>query len=381
MRIDQLLPDFGKHDAIGNHVLETRRLLRSAGYASDIYAGRIDGRLRSEARPFGDLAGSSRLPDAVIYHDSTDSDMASWLVDRGGEGLEVLTYYHNITPAEFFSRWEPRIAARLRQARSELASLAPHVSLAMAASSYNESDLDALGYANTVVVPLLVDLSNLHVEADSKTASRLARAREAGGGAHWLFVGRIAPNKCQHDVVAAFALYRRLIDPRARLTFVGSPSSMRYLGAVRRLAVALGVEDAVEHVTDVSAASLLVYYRDADVFVCLSEHEGFCVPILEAMDCGLPVVAFAAAAVPETLGASGFLLEDKDPILVACAVERLLADQDLRHRIVAAGTDRAAQLSLAHNSRAFLDTLETWLSGPSRRASPEATFASKVKLT
>ena len=343
------------YDAIGAHVLEVRRVLREAGYDSEIWADRIDERLSGQALPYREYPHQRR--GALIYQTSTDSDMASWVEDKASAGFRIASNYHNITPAEYFRRWEPSIGRKLEVAREQLVRLAPSTELGLAVSHFNESELQAAGYRRTVVAPLLVDLASLNEPADG----RLLRRLKESPGTRWLFVGRIAPNKCQHDVVAAFAIYRRLFDPKATLTLVGSPSSYRYLRAVHRLAADIGVSESVDFVSNLGARQLVANYGAADVFTCLSEHEGFCVPLLESMALGLPVVAYDAGAVTETLAGSGVILESKDPLEVAVRVHGLLVDGDLRSRNVEAGRVRAKELSLESTAPRFLQEISDWL--------------------
>jgi glycosyltransferase involved in cell wall biosynthesis len=372
VRIDQFVPTFVKHDAISNHVLQVRRALREAGYDSDVYAENLDPRLAREARPYADCDPTPDAGRVILYHGSTDSPMAAWLEAAGAAGQRLAGDYHNITPSRYFARWEPVAARSMARARQELARLAPLTGLAVADSAFNRAELDEMGYRRTAVCPLLVDLEEYHQEPDPKLAARLRRRREGLGtlGRHWLFVGRIAPNKCQHDVIAAFAIYRRLFDPEAHLTLVGGPTSLRYLRAVDQMTAQLELGDHVEIRSDVPFTQIIAYFSDADVLVCLSEHEGFCVPILEAMELGLPVVAYQAAAVTDTVGSAGVLLDDKDPLVVACAVDDLLGDAARRANLVAAGRARAAEFSLESAARCFLYTLTTWLAethpGPER---------------
>ncbi len=357
MRVDQYLPDFAPHDAIGRHVLEARRVLRNAGYESDIWADVIHGPLAAEARSYRDHPAPRPGGGAVmLYHASTYSDMAGWLLTRAAAGDRVLSYYHNITPAQYFARWEPVAAAGCDKARAELASLAPVTELALAASGYNEAELIEVGYRSTVTSPLLVDLDDYHAAPDARAVDRLRRQQD-GGGARWLFVGRLAPNKCQHDVIGAFALYRRAFDPGARLTLVGSPASARYLGALQALVAQLDLGDSVELPGSVPFGELLACFAVADCFVCASEHEGFCVPLIEAMELGVPVVAYGAAAIPETVGDAAVVVDDKDPLTMAVAVDALLADADRRTSLVGAGRARAESFSLPRSSARFLDNL------------------------
>lgn len=361
MRVDQYLPDFAPHDAIGNHVFQARQVLRSAGFESDIWADVIHPPMADHARPYRQAPPPGG--GVALYHASTYSDMAPWLEQRASAGQRLLGYYHNITPAEYFCRWEPAAAAGCARARQELTLLAPYTELAMAASDYSQGELVAAGYARTLTSPLLVDLDAYHAPPAPRALERLRRQRE-GGGARWLFVGRLAPNKCQHDVIGAFAAYRRAVDPRARLVLAGSVTSPRYLRALQKLVAELDLGASVDLPGSVPFAELLAHFAVADVFVCCSEHEGFCVPVIEAMELGVPVVAYAAAAVPETLGGAGVLLDDKDPLTVAGAVHALLSCADRRESVVAAGRQRAASFSLANTSSQFLGHIQAHLAGP-----------------
>lgn len=356
-RIDQFLPGFAPHDAIGSNALQIRRVLRDAGIQSDIWAEDIHSPMQQHARPYADY-GRAPAADALLYHASTGSGMADYLARRP-EPLFI--EYHNITPASYFARWEPVAAAAMTDAREQLRRLAGRVSLGLAVSSFNEAELIDIGYHPTGVVPLLIDFEEYEQEPSARTLARLKRSRS--GGSRWLFVGRVAPNKCQHDLIGALAAYRHLFDPRATLTLVGGMTSRLYFRSLEKLAVELGVAGAVDFADSVSFGDLLAYYRTADVFVCLSEHEGVGVPLLEAMHFGLPVVAGAAAALPETVADAGVLLPDKDPVVVACAVHRVLTDANLRSALLEAGRARVEEYSLPRTGKRFLDTIVPAVTG------------------
>ena len=183
---------------------------------------------------------------------------------------------------------------------------------------------------------------------------------EIPGGAETaarLLATRLAPHKAQHDIVKAFAAYRRFHNPDAHLYLVGGGPEDSYAHTLRRFVHGLGLDDAVTLTGGVSPADLVAYYRAADVFVVCSEHEGFCVPLLEAMYHRVPIVAFAAGAVPETLGDAGLLLEVKDPCTVAAAVDRVAGDAALRGQLVAAGTRRAREFDISRTGPAFVDAV------------------------
>ncbi len=355
--VHQFLSTFAGRDAIGMHTLRLRKLLRDAGFQSDIYAIDAHADVRGQAldpRTFGDRVRGS-VDRWILYHFSIGSP----LFDRVRElDVPLALDYHNITDAKYFWRWEPRAATSMMEGRRQLAVAAPAVRFALADSAYNEHELLQLDCPRTAVAPILIDFTDYDGAPDAALMARRERAR-AGGGADWLTVGRIAPNKCQHDVLAAFAVYRRVHDPRARLTLVGGQSAGLYWRALHSLAEDLNISAAITFTDVVSHAELLAYYRSADVFVLLSEHEGFNVPVLEAMHFGVPVVAYASSAVPDTVGDGGLVLTDKDPVVVAGAVERLRSDASLRHALVEAGRKRVSHYSIERTGPQLLDTLCT----------------------
>jgi glycosyltransferase involved in cell wall biosynthesis len=342
--------------AVGQHTLEVQRTLRAAGVSSEIFTELLHPSMEGRARTYteyGTPAWPARPDDTLLYQFAIGSVVASFLRSRTERtGL----HHHNLTPPEMLAGWEPQVVPGLRWGRRQLVELASSVDFALAVSAFNRADLRDSGYRDVEVVPILLDLDAFDREV---VAARLARleADKAVGGADLLFVGRIAPNKCQHDLVKALVAYRRSVDPRARLRLVGGSSSERYLDAIRAFARGAGVADAVDLAGSVSAGELAAYYRTADVFVSASEHEGFCVPLLEAMHHRVPIVAFAAAAIPETLAGAGVLVTSKAPAELAAAIGVIVHDDEHRRRLVAAGTRRLADFSLERTRRRLLDAL------------------------
>ena len=356
--VHQFVPTF-EPGAVGGHALQVRRLLLDRGLGSEIYAehlrmpGEVRGRRYTEYRG-GPWRG--RDGTVLLYHMAIGSTVADFVQARH-EPLAV--DHHNITPPSFFARWQPELVHGVAWGQDQLARLAGRAAFGVADSAFNCAELDAAGYRRTGVAPLLVDLSSLDSAADEAVLGRLLE--EKAGAGMWLFVGRIAPNKCQHDVLKAFAAYRRMYDPEAKLYLVGGSASRTYWSALEGYAVALGLLDAVRLTGPVPAGTLAAHYRAADVFVCLSEHEGFCIPILEAWSHRVPVVAYAAAAVPETVADGGVLLERKDPSVVAAAAHRVMADRSLRDGLVEAGSARLTEFSLDRTRSCFLQSLEDGL--------------------
>jgi len=353
--IHQFLSTFAGRDAIGAHTLRLRRLLREAGFRSDIYAVDTHDDVRTEAldaAAFTRRTGETSDP-WILYHFSIGHP----LFDRvRGLDAQLALDYHNVTDAKYFWRWEPRAATTMLEGRRQLAVAAPAVRFGVADSEFNKRELDALGCPRTAVAPILFDFREYDAAPDAGLLAARRRAR-AAGGLDWLAVGRIAPNKCVHDVVLAFATYRKIHDPRARLTLVGGQSAGLYWRALHTLVAELDIADAVTFTDVVTRAELFACYRTADVLLCLSEHEGFNMPVVEAMHFDVPVVAYAAAAVPDTVADAGLLLTDKDPLVVATAVERLRSDPSLRQGLVEAGRKRAEHFSIERTGPHWIDTL------------------------
>jgi glycosyltransferase involved in cell wall biosynthesis len=359
--IHQFVPTLAPRDAVSIHYLAVQRALLDAGYRSEIYAYEAKEELRKQARPYRDFTGGQGdEPTWILYHSSVGSPVAEFVAERSEP---LIIDYHNITPSSFFQAWEPSVVGVLNLGRRQLARLAPRAVLGLADSTFNAQELARLGTPTTKVVPIMLDVARLDRNPDPEVVARIEKAR-AAGGADWLFVGRMAPNKAQHDIVKAFAAYRRFHDPDARLHLVGGSTSHRYETTLREFIEALDLERTVDITGPVSPAALSAYYESCDVFVACSDHEGFLVPLLESMHHRLPVVAFASSAIPETLGNAGLLLDTKDPVTVAAAVDRVLSDPVLREAMLRAGAERLDFFDVARSRRKLLDALAPVVDAP-----------------
>ncbi|MHB8287711.1 MAG: glycosyltransferase family 4 protein [Acidimicrobiales bacterium] len=316
MGVHQFLATLLPGDATGQHAFGIRRCLRDAGWRSEIFAEAVHDDLVGEARYFTDYAATASPGDVLIYQMTTATPVSAFLAARKEP---LIVDYHNITPPELYEPWEPAVAQRNRYAREELAQLAQRSAVGVGDSEFNRSELEDVGFKRTGVLPLLIDLNRLDA-ADTEALAELQR-HKLSGGTDLLFVGRLVPNKAQHDLVKALWVYRRYFDPDARLWLLGRPSCAPYASALASLVADLGLGDAVQFRLEASDAVLAAYYRAADLFVCASEHEGFCIPILEAMHSKLPVVAYASSAIPETLQDAGVLLESKSAAMMAAAFD------------------------------------------------------------
>jgi L-malate glycosyltransferase len=350
--VHQFVPALLPRDATGDHTLALRDTLRATGWESDIYVEAAHDELSAESSYFERYPARARPDDVLLYQVSTASPVADFLA---GRPETLVLDYHNITPPSFYEGWEDHTADKVALARSQVAELAPLAALGIADSSFNAAELTRLGCRSTAVVPLLVEMDAGRAVVDHAELARLGA--DHGSSTVLLFVGRLSPNKAQHHLVEALWLYRRWHDPDAVLHLVGPAVTRSYVDAVFAFADELGLAGAVRHGEDLTDGELGAWYADADVFVCLSDHEGFCIPLLEAMRSGLPIVAFAAGAVPETLGEAGILLDSKRPGVVASAVHRVRRDAGLVDGLTAAGHRRLESFSLARTRARFVDVL------------------------
>lgn len=350
--IHQFVPTLLKSDAVGSHVLEIAKVFEANGIESEIFVNQPQDDHVGIAHLYSDYPRMRKDGDILLYHVASASPMADFLASRKER---IMIDYHNITPAHFFRGWDDRTSDILDLARMQLQRLSDITSFAMADSEFNRNELDELGFSETAVVPILFGQDN--VLANTSPIQIVERVDHAGRGPTWLFVGRITPCKAQHNLIAAFAAYRSTYAKNAKLILVGKPSPQSYFDALGSLAEELDVADSVMLTNGVSAEQLQVYYAEADVFVSLSEHEGFCVPLLEAMHQGLPVVALASSAVPETLGNSGLLLERSDPFEVAAAVDLILSDLQIQSELLGRSRTRMSELSLEKSTQSLLSAL------------------------
>jgi glycosyltransferase involved in cell wall biosynthesis len=341
--VHQFVPTLNPRDATGSHTLLMRDILRSAGWRSEVFAEAIHDDLASEAFKHWMYPDHAAEGDVAIYQFSTSSVVASFLAERS---LPLILDFHNFTAPEHFEGWEPRTAERAARACDDLALLAPRAALGLADSRFNEAGLRRAGCQRTEVIPVLVDYQRVAAAPDPRVAAELAATKAGGGGgADILFVGRIVPSKAQHELIKALWAYRRLYDPAARLHLVGGTSSFGYLKALRAYVHDLGLSGAVRITGEVSDPALAAYFGAADAYLSLSVHEGFGVPLVEAMTAGVPIVARRAGAIAETVGGGALLLEAGDPSYVAAALHRVLSDAGLRQSLQAAGNRRLPELS------------------------------------
>lgn len=334
--VHQFVPMLHRDDAVGRHTLRLRDVLVARGIESRIYVEMVDPETEAESSLFPRYADQARRGDVLLYQFATASAMAPWLAERR-ETLVV--NYHNVTPPEYYAAWNNPMARHQLRALHERASLAPRTSLAIAVSAFNEAELRTAGYARTAVVPPAAVAPTSGVEVRGA-------AVPSDGGARWICVGRVAPNKGIELALMALLVARAHHDPGATLQVVGRPVVPAYSRALERFVDELGIRDAVTFRGGISDADLVAAMAASDLLVMGSRHEGFGVPVIEAMTMGLPVVANREGALPEIVGDAGLLVDATDPYALAEAAARVVSNGELRRSLAEAGSKRVKEFDL-----------------------------------
>ncbi len=362
--IHQVLATLGYGDAIGHEVLGIQRVLRNAGYHSEIFVQTADSRLEHLTQDYRDLGDASHPDNILIHHfsiGSRASRLAYALPDR------MVLVYHNITPPEYFVDVNKELVRLCFRGRRELALYKSRCDLALGDSDYNRQELEALGFSPTGVLDVVPDFDHLKGPADYTFAGAFD-----DDWVNLLFVGRVIPNKRLEDVIRFFHAYKTYFNPKSRLLLVGAHSGFeRYLTMLHNFIARVGAADVhlIGHVTN---EELTAYYELADAFVCASEHEGFCVPLVESFHMGVPVLAYAATAVPSTMDGAGVLYTDKNPMHVAGLINAVVDDPDIASQIVAGQYAALDRLAAKDFGGTLLRHIDTVLAAPRREHPPVA---------
>lgn len=327
MKVIQVLPTLAYGDAIGNDTLALKKVIANMGYKTGIYAASVAPPLTKK-----DGLNIKKMPklsdeDVIIYHLSTGSELNYKIAEYPGKKIVM---YHNVTPPHFFEANNEYIYNINTQALEGVKHLSDKADYCLAVSDFNKKDLEQMGYNCPIdVLPILIPFEDY-----KKTPDQTIIDRYSDGVTNIVFTGRISPNKKQEDVIRAFYCYKKYYDSTARLFLVGSYSGEDiYYKRLKKYVKELGVKD-VYFTGHIKFNQILSYYKIADIFLCMSEHEGFCVPLVEAMFFDVPIVAYNSTAIPSTLGGSGVLLEEKDPILVAKMMDVLMHNDNLKQAIL-----------------------------------------------
>jgi glycosyltransferase involved in cell wall biosynthesis len=350
--VHQVLVTASPGDAITNMARSLRRVFRQLG-PSEIYAWRIDPTLYGEVRPLVEYRGGRRDSLLVFHAAIGEPPVHDFLLTRDEP---LVLWYHNVTPPEYFAPYDPHFAGLLELGRDEIDLLRPRVARAVADSAYNARELEAMGYRDVLVVPPVRDLSRLSARAPHPAAARELETLESP---IILCVAQLMPHKRPDFLVEMMYIAQTYQGMRGSLLFVGHQRLRQYANAVRQQVAELNLPR-VYLLGAVSEGDLCAIYRAATVVVSASEHEGFCLPLVEAMTFEKPIIARGCAAIPETVGDAGLLLAPQHgPTMFAEATAELLANNALREYLVRRGKERVAELQSARSDDAILDLVRS----------------------
>jgi glycosyltransferase involved in cell wall biosynthesis len=350
MEIHQFATSLTYGDAISDEMLQIQKALRGKGYTSEIFTRFCEPRMARYAKDYKGYKRFSSSSNVVIFHFSIGSPVSKLFFRIPDRRIMI---YHNITPYDFFLDTHRILSRECYKGRLEIKLFVDKVDLALGDSEFNRKELESLGYPRTGVLPLLLEFSKF----DGKVDPVVHRIFD-NGKFTVLFVGRVIPNKKFEDVIKTFYFYKKYFNPESQLLLAGDFRGMeRYLAALEKLVDELELSD-VHFTGHVDFAELLACYKLADVYLSMSEHEGFGVPLIESYYLGLPVVAYAAGAVEETMNGGGILLRKKDFAKTAGILDLLQKDEGFRNKIVLSQRKALEKYSQENVSRILLSHIQ-----------------------
>lgn len=331
MKILQLLPTIAYGDAVGNDTMALREALQEFGYETHIYAEIIDKRRTEDFIHYYTELPKLGKDDLIIYHFSTGSAVMTSILQE--VDCRKIMIYHNITPGHFFEDYDPGVQILVDSGREELARIKDLFEVCICDSAYNMEDLKAIGYECPMeVLPILIPFEDY----DKEPSKNIIAEFKEEGYTNFLFVGRVVPNKKQEDVIRAFAYYHNYYNEKSRLFLVGNPVIGKYMQRLALYAAKFGLADEIKFTGSIPFRDILAFYSIADVFLCMSEHEGFCVPLVEGMYFNIPVLAYGEAAVTETMGEGTGRIDDKSPAYVAACADYVIKHPEVREKLILA---------------------------------------------
>ena len=350
-RIIQIVASLNFGDAVGNDVRAIARALNEAGYITGIFTLAIHPKIKDEGVYLINMLPELNENDLIIYHYATADELADIIKEAP---CKVVLRYHNVTPPAFFRGYDEGAEKVTREGLDEIADLKDAIDYGIVVSDFNKKDLIDMGYQCPIAVaPILIPFKDYEQEPDKDVVTRYS-----DGKTNIVFVGRIVPNKKFEDVIACFAAYKEKYDPTARLFLVGNyQETDLYYQYLQDVIKKCGAEDVI-FPGHIAFNAILAYYKVSDLFLCMSEHEGFCVPLVEAMYFETPIVAYASTAIPGTLDGSGVLVETKEPEKVAETMNRIIRDEQYRHEIVVGQKQRLKDFSYENIKEQILDEIE-----------------------
>ena len=351
--IIQMVSEVKFGDAVGNDVMAINEVLKSAGYMTGVFVAKFDKKVNKKDVYNVKMLMSLKEDDVVIYHLASQDPLVEIVKKLP---CKVVLRYHNVTPPQFFKPYDSVSEMVTKNGLLQVEELKDYVDYGMVVSEFNKQDLIGMGYKCPIdVVPIVIPFDDY-----KKTPDKDVVEKYSDGITNILFVGRGAPNKKIEDVITAFATYKEKYDSSARLFLVGNyDKKSKYQRVINDTIEKLQVKDVI-FPGHISFEAILAYYSVADVFLCMSEHEGFCVPLLEAMSFELPIVAYDCAAVPGTLGGAGELFSNKDYNDVAMKIDKIVKDEEYRQQLIDGQIKRLKDFEYENIRQEILDCVKKY---------------------
>lgn len=353
MQVNQILPSLTENDAVSNDAIEIQKFLVSQGFESNIFVKHVHPNVSKYTKNLSTYHGSGE--NVLIYHFALAgqdvTDFVKNLPDK------KILRYHNITPHHFFEVYDKENLRHFcSKGIDELQELSHYCKIGLGDSDFNSKCLEENGFNNVKTIPIFFNLNisdlgyeNNDLKYDNNTINII-------------FVGRVAPNKKQEDIIRVFYYYHTHINTNSRLFIVGNHQFPDYVQYLKQVAENLHISNSVIFTGMVSNELLRDYYRKSHIFLCMSEHEGFCVPLLEAMKFGLPVLAYNSTGIPYTMGDSGILINKKDFIEIAELINVIAEDEKVRNRIIAKQHERLKEFDIKVTSSKLMQVIESLIS-------------------
>lgn len=323
-----LTPCITNGDAVSNDVIGMYTVLCKYDYRVQIFAenwnvSTIEIKHISQVKSF-----IKKSSDILIYHYSVGWDVGLNLLQN--LNCQKVVKYHNVTPPEFYENISADFTNVCRTGRKQLKSIANvHDTLYLSDSEYNAHELHSMGVSqeSSLVVPPFHHIHDLeYIEADFNVLDRYINLN-----INILMVGRLVPNKGHTTLIDAFNIYHKEYNRKSRLLIIGKEDERLkiYSNFLHEKVKALSLQESVIFTGGVSSEALKAYYLVSNIFMITSEHEGFCVPLVESMAMKLPIVAYGSTAIPHTVGKAGLVWEQPDPYLLAGSLDCIASNESI----------------------------------------------------
>lgn len=350
LKLAQFLHTLNYGDAISSETVTISRLLKEAGAEVEIFSLHAHEKMKSKCRNITEFNPSEF--NTVLLHYSLGSPLNQIFKEFKGERIFL---YHNLTPEHWFANYNRRVYDDLVEGKKELKEVAKSATCVLADSEFNSGELKKLGVQDPKVLSLPFDSVKWQIPENPGISKNLQASAET----NILHVGRLAPNKCIEDIIKAFYFYHHKINSSSTLWLIGSDTDCEiYSLELRNMVREFNIKDSVKFVGSVSDEELKSHYMHSDAYLCMSEHEGFCVPLLEAMSFSLPVIAYKSSAIEQTVGKGGALLSTKSASLTAELIDEIVTNQNLRESLIKEGKQQIQKFSLDNFSRELFQVFE-----------------------